>query len=183
MEVSPNAMAGPYHFIVQAVDMAGNATSYQDASTKEIEMYITNNSQPVINITNLVNDELELEEGIPFRVEGDITDPTSGVYAGMHSLDVMLGEGHEEAHDHDQMRMEVEELIDMYYEGAGLDNFMVNDTIILDLVFGTINFTLSQQQHDDLTGEGIDRLILTIEVRDEQGNLTIHYTPVYVPAD
>jgi hypothetical protein len=183
IEISSKAIAGPYHFIVQAVDMAGNATSFQDGSTKEIEMYISNDSQPVISITNLVNDELELKEGVPFRVEGDIIDPTSGVYAGIHSLDVILGEGHEEAHQHDQMRMEVEDLIDVHYEGTGLDAFMVNDTIILDLVFGTINFTLSQQQHDDLTGEGIDHLILTLEVRDEQGNLTIQNTPVYVPAD
>jgi len=183
IEISSNAIAGPYHFIVQAVDMAGNATSYQDASTKELEMYITNSTQAVINITNLVNDELELEEGVSFRVEGHITDPTLGVYAGIHSLDVILGEGHEEEYQHDHMRLEEEDLIAVYYEGAGLDDFMVNDAIVLDLVFETINFTLSQQQHDDLTFEGIDHLILTLKVRDEQGNLTIQNTFVYVPSD
>ena len=41
-----NAIAGPYHFIVQAIDKAGNSTSFQNNSAVELEILITNDSQP-----------------------------------------------------------------------------------------------------------------------------------------
>ncbi len=176
-------MAGPYHFVVQAVDQAGNATNYQDGSTVEFEVLIMNDSQPVVNITNLVEGELEIESGARFIVEGDISDPTTGTYAGMHSMEVLLGEDHEEAHDHVHGRIEQDEhsnLIDVDYEGSDLEVFMIDGIIQLDLVFESIDFTLSQQQLDELTSEGIDHLLLNLKVRDEQGNMTISRTIVHI---
>ena len=181
--VAENSMAGPYHFVIQAVDQAGNATNYQDGSTIEFEVLIMNDSQPVVNITNLVEGELEIESGARFIVEGDISDPTTGTYAGMHSMEVLLGEDHEEAHDHVHGRIEQDEhsnLIDVDYEGSDLEVFMIDGIIQLDLVFESIDFTLSQQQLDELTSEGIDHLLLNLKVMDEQGNLTISRTIVHI---
>jgi hypothetical protein len=186
IEIPANAMAGPYHFIVQAVDKAGNATSYQDGSTVEMEILMMNDSQPVVNITNLVNDELELEQGLVFTVEGDISDPTTGEYAGMHALEVVLGEAHEEEHHHDHGRVfqdEHEDLIDENFEEAELAAFMVDEAIILDQVFEHINFTLSEEQLQELIDEDIDHLQLTLSVHDEQGNITISRTVIHVHMD
>ena len=220
--ISENAMAGPYHFIVQAVDAAGNATNYQNGSTVEYEVLITNDSQPVVNITNLVEGELEIEEGVRFHVEGDVTDPTTGTYSGFHWMEILLGEDHEESHEHihgnrglsesvmnlnertgqdesaanvhgrisrDRSEINVhgrtsqdehDALIDVDYEGSELDVFMTDGVILLDKVFESIDFTLSQEQLNELNSEGVDHLMLSIKVKDEQGNLTISRTVVHI---
>lgn len=183
IEVPSNALAGPYHFIVQAIDAAGNATSFQDASTAELEVYITNDSQPIINITNLEDNELEMEVDVLFMVEGDVTDPTMGEYSGMHSMSVVLGEGNI-AHDHDHGgRVVDEDLIDAFFEEQELQQFMVGDAIFIDNVFEYINFSLSQTQLDELISEELDHLLLQIKVYDEQGNIAISNTDVHVHMD
>ena len=184
IRVPSNAIAGPYHFIVQAIDKAGNATSFQDDSAVELEVFINNDSQPVINITNLENDELEIEKGVQFVVEGDVTDPTIGEYSGMHSMGLVLGEGLHEDRDHNHGgRIAEEDLINIYFEEQELHQFMVDDTIILEKVFEYINFSLSQEQLDELIAKEIDHLLLTIKVLDEQGNTAISSTDVYVHMD
>ena len=181
--IADNAMAGPYHFIVQAVDQAGNATNFQDGSNVEHEILITNDSQPVVNITNLVDGELEIEADVRFEVEGDVSDPTLGEYSGMHSMEILLGEDHEEEHEHIHGRIgqdDHESLIDADYEGSELEVFIADGVIQLDLVFESIDFTLSQDQFNELNSEGVDHLMLSINVFDEQGNLTISRTVVHI---
>jgi len=184
IEAPTNTMAGPYHFIVQAIDQAGNATSFQDDSAVELEVVITNDSQPIINITNLVEDELEMEVDVLFMVEGDVSDPTSGEYAGMHSMGVVLGEGLHDDHDHTHGgRVAEGDLIDVHFEDQELLQFMVDDKIMLNKVFEYVDFTLSQGQLDDLIAEEIDHLLLTITVLDEQGNIALSNTDVHVHMD
>lgn len=194
--IAENAVAGPYHLIVQAVDQAGNATNYQDGSTVEYEILITNDSQPVVTITNLVDGELEIESDVRFEVEGDVSDPTVGEYSGMHSMEILLGEDHEEEHEHIHAGSGQDEpevylhgrigqdehgaLIDADYEGSELELFMVDGVIQLDQVFESIGFTLSQKQFNELSSEGVDHLMLSIKVKDEQGNLTISRTVVHI---
>jgi hypothetical protein len=175
IEIDANAIAGPYDFIIQAVDFAGNATSFQDASTIEFEVFITNTSQAVVNITNLSEGELNIQVNIPFIVEGDITDPTTGAYAGMHSLEIILAEDQDD-HQHIHARVSQDdhkELIHAYYEDQELNEFMLQGLISLDRLF-------SQQQLDELVQEAADHLLLTMKVLDEQGNLTINVTIVHV---
>ncbi len=181
--ISENATAGPYHFIVQAVDKAGNATNYQDGSNVEHEILITNDSQPIVNITNLVNGELLIEADVRFEVEGDVSDPTVGEYSGMHSMEILLGEDHEDEHQHIHGRVgqdDHEFLIDADYIGSELEVFMVDGIIQLDQVFESIAFTLSREQFNELNGEGVDHLMLSINVFDEQGNLTLSKTVVHI---
>lgn len=181
--VPENTLAGPYHFIVRAIDQAGNSTGYQDGTTAEHEVYISNDDQPVVNITNLVDDELEIEAGVLFSITGEISDPTIGEYAGMHGVDITLGEDEHDDHGHDHGRIAAEDLIDMSIEESELDQFMTDDIISLDKVFEDINFTLSENQLSDLVTEEIDHLILIIRVHDEQGNISISRTPVHIHAD
>lgn len=180
IDIPSNAMAGPYHFIVQAIDQAGNATSFQDDSAVELEVFITNDSQPIINITNLIEGELEIEVDELFVVEGTVTDPTTGEYAGMHSMEVVLGEGNHEGHDHSHGRIAEDDLVDADYEEEELKQFMVDGAIILEKVFEDINFTLSQGQLNDLIEEEVDYLLLTIKVFDEQGNIAVSNTDVHL---
>jgi len=184
IEIPANVMAGPYHFIVQAIDKAGNATSFQDDSAVELEIYINNDSQSQINITNLEDDELEIEAGLLFMVEGEVSDPTTGEYAGMHSINIYLGEGSHEDHDHNHGgRIAEVDLIDSYFEEAELQQFMVDENIILDKIFEHINFTLSQDELNELVDEEVDYLLLTITVADEQGNITVSNIDVHVHMD
>jgi hypothetical protein len=184
LEIPQNTMAGPYHFIVSAVDKSGNATSYQDGSTLEVEIYITNTSMPVVDITNLVNDELEIEVGQVFMITGTITDPTVGTYAGMHSVKVILGEGHHGGHDHDHGgRIAENDLIDFELDENGLADFMEGDVIILEKIFEEVNFSLSQAQLNELIAEEVDYLQLMIKVYDEQGNIAVSVTDVHVHMD
>ncbi len=184
IEVPSGSMAGPYHFIVQAIDKVGNSTSFQDDSAVELEIYIKNDSQPVITITNLQNDELDIEQGVLFMVEGYISDPTVGDYAGIHSLTINLGEGIQENHEHDHGGRVSEEghedLIDIFYEETDLARFMSDDLILLEKVFSELNFILSQDQLDELNREEIDHLLLSIKAYDKQGNIAISNTDVHV---
>ena len=181
--IPSDALAGPYHFIVQAIDRAGNATNFQDDSAVELEVYISNDSEPIITITNLIDDELEIEADVLFMAEGNVVDPTIGEYGGMHSMNVVLGEGNIE-HDHDHGgRVAAADLIDAFFEEQELQQVMVNDAIILDKVFEYINFTLSQTQLDELISEDVDHLLLQITVFDEQGNIAISNTDVHVHLD
>ncbi|NJN27997.1 MAG: DUF4625 domain-containing protein [Cyclobacteriaceae bacterium] len=184
LEIPLNTMAGPYHFILSAVDRSGNATSYQDNSTKEVEIYLTNGSMPAVDITNLSNDELEIEVGQTFMVTGNVTDPTDGQYAGMHAIEIVLGEGHEGEHDHDHGgRLAEEDLIDFDLDEEALEPFMADGAIVLDLIFEEINFSLTQQQLSELIAEEVDHLQLMIKVYDEQGNIAVSITEVHVHMD
>ncbi len=184
IEIPSETMAGPYHFIVQAIDAEGNSTSFQDGSAIELGIYITNDSQPVVDITNLDGDELEIEVDEVFMVEGEVTDPTTGEYEGFHSMEIVLGEEAHEDHDHDheggRIAEEHEPLIDFDIEEEDLDNYMIDGKISLTTIFEEIGFTLSQEMKDELAEEEIDHLLLTIRVQDEQGNITVENTDVHI---
>ncbi|HBH22203.1 MAG TPA: hypothetical protein DDY13_02145 [Cytophagales bacterium] len=185
VEIPSETMAGPYHFIVQAIDMEGNSTSHQDGSAVELEIFITNNSQPVVDITNLVGDELEIEAGSVFMVEGEVTDPTTGEYEGFHSMEIVLSEEHHEGHDHDHGRVteDHEPMIDFPIEEGEMENYMTDGKISLNAIFQEINFTLSQEMLNELTAEEIDHLLLMVRVQDEQGNITVEKVDVHIHQD
>ncbi len=178
LSIPDNAMAGPYHFIVSALDQTGNATSFQDGSTKEVTILITNNSMPIVALSGPA--ELEIAVGVPFIVEGVIRDelPLAGDYAGLESIEVMLGEAEEDEHEHDHGRVADDDLIDFDVEEAELENYMVDGVISVKKIFESINFTLSSAQYADLASEDVHHLALTISVLDKQGNIAVHRTEV-----
>lgn len=182
IQIPANTMAGPYHFIVTAIDAAGNATSYQNGSTVELAIVITNDQQAVVEITNLENGELEIEVDEVFVVEGTITDP-EGESSGIHSVEIVLGESHEDDHHSHGRKASSESFIDLDLEEEELEAYMTDGAIILEQIFTEINFVLSQEQLDELSAEDIDHLELVITVHDEQGNITISKTSVHIHAD
>jgi len=176
IKVPDNTFAGPYHFIVQAIDIEGNATSYQDASTIEREILIMNESMAQINIINLVNDELEIEANIPFVVEGSISDPPHPALYGIEEVYISLGEPEDEhAHDHGRI---AEMLFENFLEGSQLDPYYKQDGSLN--LSGMINFTLGDQELSILQSEGVEHLELNVEVHDMQGNITIELVGVHI---
>jgi hypothetical protein len=60
---------------------------------------------------------------------------------------------------------------------------MVDDAIVLELIFQNINFSLTQEQLNGLIAEEVDHLQLMIKVYDEQGNIAVSVTDVHVHMD
>lgn len=187
--IPANTMAGPYHLIISAVDKSGNATSYQDDSTVELEIFIQNNSQAKINITNLHDGELEIEVGEVFMVEGSIWDdvPASGIYSGIESVEIALTEPHEADHNHNHNHGRIQNgdgvLAEMDIDGDDLDLYMDGGMMSLELISAAMNFTLSAQEAAELATEDVDHLELMIVVKDKQGNYSVSFTPVHIHAD
>ena len=179
ISIPEQTMAGPYHFIVQAIDAAGNATSYQDGSNVEIEILITNESMAEITITNIVSGELEIEANVPFNVKGSISDPPHTEMHGIEEVVFILGEP-EGDHDHDHGR-KAESLYEKVLEGADLDPFYQQDGSLT--MSGMIDFTLTDQELSALLAEDTDHLELMVVVHDLQGNISIEHVPVHIHTD
>jgi hypothetical protein len=177
IEVPENTMAGPYHFIVQAIDAEGNATSYQDGSIIEHEILIINGSMAIISITNMINGELEIEADVPFFVEGSITDPPHQELSGIEEVVFIL---REPEGDHSHAR-KAESLFERVLMGSDLDPYYNQDGSLN--ISGMVDFTLTGQEISALLAEGTDHLELIVEAHDLQGNISIELVPVHIHTD
>ena len=173
IRIVENSIAGPYHFIVQAIDEQGNATSYQDDSTVEIEILITNGSMADITLTNLVDNHISITVGQPFSVEGKITDPDHATLHGLEEVRIMLTDPDEE---HSHARVAQEELFLIEIPQSTLESYLLPEGG-WDIA-PMIDYSLSQTEADNLRTNEVDHLDLIIEVHDLQGNITIRYYPV-----
>lgn len=167
--VSQDATAGPHHLTVEAIDAVGNGTSFADGSSKELEIWITNEEMAHVHFQDengVEVDEYEGELGVPLQFYGEITDPS-----GM--LDhVTLRVAHlEEAglHDHDHAgggRIDQEDVL--VYEGkfevAGETAVRIEDLLADDQI------VVSQEHLDAL--EAGEHLYLVVTVKDIDGNLS-----------
>ena len=61
--VTTDATAGPYHFIVEAIDAAGNTTTFADGSSVELEIWITNEEMPHVHFEDATETEVDEYEG------------------------------------------------------------------------------------------------------------------------
>ena len=172
--VPGNIVAGPYHFIVQSIDAAGNATSYQNGNTIEIEIFLTNESMAVVDITNLVDEKLELMANSAFIVEGNIIDPTHPTLQGFSEVIVILGEEHD--HEEGDARIAEVSAYELDLEGEALNPYLL-ETGKLDLK-AMIDFTPDNAFFDQMNNAGLDQLLLWIQVIDRQGNFTVSETTV-----
>ena len=174
--IPENAMAGPYHFIVQALDAAGNATSFQDGSNIELTIFLTNNSMAQITIENLENGELEIEIDEPLIVMGTITDPEHPTLHGFEEILITLGEDHEDEHDHG--RIMEDHLFEIEIHDDEISEYE-NPDGSLDIE-SMIGYTLNASTAAELIAEELDHLTLEISVLDKQGNIAIEIIPVHL---
>ena len=181
--IPDKVMAGPYHFIVQCIDRDGNATNYQDGSNIEIEIYLTNESMANIEITNLQDSVLNIKTGIPFNVEGKISDPPhiNTSLNGLLKILITLGEPAENQlnnHDHGRLSDEHTHLFEVEFDEMEIESMLdMNGFIHIEEL---IDYTLSVDEDAELKSEGIDHLELKIIVHDKQGNIAINSTLVHI---
>jgi len=172
-------LAGPYHFIVQSIDRAGNATDFQNGTNVEILIQIANSSMAIIDITNIVDDELVIAVNQPFLVKGKITDTTEGKLAGYQEVNIDLSTPSEGFDDgHGKLSDFNESLYQETYERNDLDPYTNPDGSLS--IESMVNYTLSSEEAGQLQSQGIDHLIFTLIVEDFQGNITFSILDVHI---
>jgi hypothetical protein len=160
--------AGPYDFIVKAVDKAGNSTSFEDESSKEVIILITNDEMPELVgfESNLHDGEIEVEPGHRLTLVGTLRDMNGGRAGQNRGLDEVEFTLREKKDDH----------------GAGhshrVKDFKMEDEVELD---GAIEYDLSQWEGFQIPSDLADGdYILQIKAIDKDGNIMIKRFKVHV---
>jgi len=94
-EVQGNVLAGPYDFIIAATDIHGNQTSYGNNTNYIARIVIERDYALAVEVTNLVDDELEGDKNQPLDVKGTIAKTTHTDASNIAFVWVTLGEEHE----------------------------------------------------------------------------------------
>lgn len=165
--VDEEATAGPYHFIVEAIDAAGNATGFDDDSSVELEIWITNEEMAHVHFEDADGeevDEFEGEVGVALQFYGEIEDEVGT----LDHVEIMVGhleEAEEHDHDHDGR---VSEDDDHIYE----EEFEVEGqtSVTIESLLEGESILVSQEDVDELE-EG-EHLYLIVKVQDEDGNIS-----------
>lgn len=95
--------AGPYDFIVNAIDAAGNRTSFQDGSSVEVTILITNDQMPFLHEfdQNIQNHKIRVDAGETLTLQGYLKDVADkGEEPGLEEIEIELFYGGEDGHGH-----------------------------------------------------------------------------------
>ena len=171
--VAADATAGPYHLTVEAIDAAGNATSFADGSSKELEIWIINGEMPHVHFEDANGNEVAEFEGVvgqSLQFYGEVEDEVGTLD---HVL-IMVGhlegyEGHDHAHggrivadDHIyEKEFEVEGEISVL-----IQNLLEGEEIVVN-----------QSDLDELE-EG-EHLYLIVQAEDADGNISRHAIEIH----
>lgn len=96
--------AGPYHFAIKAVDVAGNSTSYEDGSHVSGVVYIKRPYMPRILMEGETNEEksdVDLHPGEEMHLHGEILQHQGGRSFDVTFIRVTIVEDEHDDHDHD----------------------------------------------------------------------------------
>ncbi|MCH7409374.1 DUF4625 domain-containing protein [Belliella sp. DSM 111904] len=168
--VDGNVLAGPYDIIISAVDIHGNQTGYADGSNYLATFFIERPYAPVIEVSNLEDDELEGEPGEVLELSGRIAKGAHELSSDIKFIWIRLAEEHDDHHHGAGHRVMDETFYEKMWgqstwrtnlSGPELPN--VNELRFEDILSGEHAITLP-------TGE--DHLDLIIWVEDINGNVT-----------
>lgn len=170
--VQGSVLAGPYDFIVQAIDVLGNQTSYADGSTYLATFYIHTPYAPEVSITNLHDGELEGVAGQALDVEGVIRKTAHELSSDLKFVWIRLTDGEDDDHDHhDHAR--IQNGADHYEKMWGTSTWRNGFTgpelpsqTEVDL------HTLLSGEEAIILPEHEDHLDLIFWIEDTQGNIT-----------
>ena len=147
VDVPADAFSGPYHFTLYVLDAEGNQSEFS-----EVDLVITNNSMPVISLTNLdADEENHVSKGTTLALEGTITD-TDGI-------DEIVIELKEAGHDHEHGKKEEDPLYDLDLDLGGSVN-----SYDLSTITPSIDIPSSAESGD---------YELVIRVKDTAGNFAV----------
>ncbi|MDN3690342.1 DUF4625 domain-containing protein [Cyclobacterium jeungdonense] len=165
-------IAGSYDVGIEATDIHGNQTGYDDGSSYLATIQIRTPYAPSISITNLHEEELEAEAGMPLNVQGSISRTSHDLSAPISFLWIRLTEEHDDL------------------EGEGGHNHRISEEDYYDQMWGSSAWLEEgsgpELPHDEmldlskiLTGDnaiqvpsGEDHLDLVIRAEDVNGNTT-----------
>jgi hypothetical protein len=169
--VEGNILAGPYDIIVSAVDINGNQTSFADGSNYLATFFIERAYAPVVEVTNLEDDEIEGEAGEALEVVGKIAKGDHELSSEIKFLWIRLAEEHEHNHTASAMARVKDEV---FYEkmwgestwrqgmsGPALPN--TSELLLEEVLSG---------ENAIILPSGEDHLDLIIWVEDVNGNVT-----------
>ena len=174
IEINADATAGPYHFIVGAIDAAGNSTSFDDASSKEVEIWITNEEMAHVHFEDANENEVEEYEGevgVALQFYGEIEDEVGT----LDHVEILVGhmeEGAEHDHDHGgRISQDDEHIFELEVEVEGETSVLLQDLLANESII------VSQSDLDELE-EG-EHLYLIVKVQDEDGNISQHSIEIH----
>ncbi|RJE74842.1 DUF4625 domain-containing protein [Reichenbachiella sp. MSK19-1] len=171
IDIDADATAGPYHFIVQAIDATGNSTSFADGSAIERQIWITNDQMPLVHFQDATGEEVEEYEAVvgeTIQFYGLIEDQ-SGT---LDHVDIEVGHAEEiEEHDHEHARVLDEAIFDQEFEVEGATS------VTIQSLLADANIVVTQSDLDELE-EG-EHLYLMITALDEDGNSSYHQIAIH----
>lgn len=163
--IDANSTAGPYHFIMQAIDAAGNSTSFEDDSSVEIEIWLTNEEMAHIHFHDAGDNEIvELEGtvGEALSVYGEVEDESGALDHILVEVGHLEEEGDHDGHSHGRT-----------LEGAIYEKeFEVEGetSVMLQSLLANESIIVSQDDLSEL--EDGEHLYLIVIATDEQGNIS-----------
>lgn len=173
IDVSADATAGPYHLVVVAIDAEGNATTFADGSSKEAEIWITNEEMAHVHFQDASGaevEEVEGEVGQALAFYGEVEDEV-----GLDHVTIMVGhmeEGGEHDHDHGgRIAEDDDHIFEMEYEVEGETSVMIQDLLDGESII------VAQSDLDELE-EG-EHLYLIVQAQDEAGNISQHAIEIH----
>lgn len=185
--------AGPYHFALKAVDVAGNGTSYEDDTHVYGGVYIKRPYMPRLVMegeTNEDMDEVDLHPGEEMHLHGEILQHQGGRSFDVTFIRVTIVEDEHDDHDHEGDDHDDHGDDDDHDHGHGHDHLyeaawgtsmyftdesgntvsgepmpaFMNDRLSLDDLFETAPFMVTEEA---------SHKVLRFEVEDEGGNMMI----------
>lgn len=167
--VEGNILAGPYDIIISAVDVNGNQTGFADGSNYLATFFIERAYAPVVEVTNLEDDEIEGEAGEALEVIGSIAKGDHNLSSDIKFVWIRLEEEHD--HNHSAMARVKDEVFYERMWGSstwrqGMSGAALPDT-------GLLRFEDILQGEDAIIlPSGEDHLDLVVWVEDVNGNVT-----------
>ncbi|RED92236.1 DUF4625 domain-containing protein [Marinoscillum furvescens] len=173
IDIPVDATAGPYHLVVDAIDAAGNATNFADGSSKEVEIWITNEEMAHVHFEDANGTEVEEYEGVvgeELKFYGEIEDEVGT----LDHIEIVVGhleDAEEHDHDHSHGRVLEENIYDKDVEAEG-----ETSVLLQDLLEGE-SIVVTQSDLDELE-EG-EHLYLIVKVTDSDGNIARHSIEIH----
>ncbi|MFC4871809.1 DUF4625 domain-containing protein [Negadavirga shengliensis] len=176
--VESPVLAGPYDFVIEATDILGNQTSYADNSNYLATFYIRTPYAPVIDVTNLHDDELDGEAGAALEVQGTVGRGTHELSSDLAFLSVRLTEEHDDHNGNPNQRIMDEDFYEKMWGSSnwidGAQGAELPDTKEINLA------ELLTGENAIILPEGEEHLELIIWAEDVNGNITEMVYEVHV---
>ncbi|MCV9385875.1 DUF4625 domain-containing protein [Reichenbachiella ulvae] len=162
--VAEDATAGPYHVVLQATDAVGNGTSFEDGSSQEREIWITNTSMAITHFENELGEEVthyEATAGAALSFYGLIEDQVGTIeHVTVYVEHLELAD-----HDHSHARTLAETAVyEKDFELGGVESVRIEDLLANESII------VSQDYLDQLATD--EHLSLIILSKDTDGNFS-----------